>query len=79
MIVKIELSQNKELKRKLELYYRMYLDYNTNYLISVLNTDKDWNKRKANEYLNKIVSIQSLLNRGVEVWIINIMIFISGI
>ena len=66
MIVKIELSQNKELKRKLELYYRMYLDYNTNYLISVLNTDKDWNKRRAVEYLNKIVAIQSLLNRGVE-------------
>lgn len=64
MIVRIELSQNKELKRKLELYYRMYLDYNTNYLISVLNTDKDWNKRKANEYLNKIVAIQSLLQRG---------------
>ncbi len=64
MIVKIEISQNKELKRKLELYYSMYLDYNTNYLISVLNTDKDWNKRKASEYLNKIVAIQSLLNRG---------------
>lgn len=66
MIVKIELSQNKELKRKLELYYKMYLEYNTNYLISILQTDKDWNKRKANEYLNKIISIQSLLNRGVE-------------
>lgn len=65
MIVKIELSQNKELKRKMELYYQLYLDYNTNYLISVLNTDKDWNKRKASEYLNKIVAIQSLLQRGV--------------
>lgn len=64
MIIKIELSQNKELKRKLELYYKMYLEYNTNYLISVLNTDRDWNKRKANEYLNKIVAIQSLLQRG---------------
>ena len=48
MIVKIEISQNKELKRKMELYYKMYIDYNTNYLISVLTTDKDWNKRKAN-------------------------------
>lgn len=66
MIVKIELSQRKELKHKLELYYNLYLEYNTNYLISVLNTDKDWNKRKASEYLNKIVAIQSLLNRGVE-------------
>lgn len=64
MIVKIEISQNKELKRKLELYYSMYLDYNTSYLVSVLNTDKDWYKRKANQYLNKIVAIQSLLNRG---------------
>lgn len=64
MIVRIELSQNKELKRKLELYYKMYLEYNTNYLISILNTDKDWNKRRASEYLNKIVAIQSLLNRG---------------
>ena len=66
MIIKIELSQNKELKRKLELYYKMYVEYNTNYLISILQTDKDWNKRKAGEYLNKIVAIQSLLNRGVE-------------
>lgn len=66
MIVKIELSQNKELKRKLELYYKMYVEYNTNYLISILQTDKDWNKRRAVEYLNKIVAIQSLLNRGVE-------------
>lgn len=65
MIVKIELSQNKELKRKLELYYKMYLEYNTNYLISILQTDKNWNKRRAVEYLNKIVAIQSLLNRGV--------------
>lgn len=64
MIVRIELSQNKELKRKLELYYQLYLDYNTNYLVSVLNTDKDWYKRKANQYLNKIVAIQSLLQRG---------------
>lgn len=65
MIVRIELSQNKELKRKLELYYQLYLDYNTNYLISVLNTDKERNKRIASEYLNKIVAIQSLLQRGV--------------
>lgn len=64
MIVKIELSQNKELKRKLELYYKMYLEYNTNYLISILQTDKNWNKRRASEYLNKIVAIQSLLQRG---------------
>lgn len=79
MIVKIEISQNKELKRKLELYYSMYLDYNTSYLISVLNTDKDWNKRKANEYLNKIVAIQSLLQRGAIKWVIIIMTSISGI
>ena len=79
MIVKIEISQNKELKRKLELYYSMYLDYNTSYLVSVLNTDKDWYKRKANEYLNKIIAIQSLLQRGEIEWVITIMIFISGI
>lgn len=64
MVIRIELSQNKELKRKLELYYKMYLEYNTNYLISILQTDKDWNKKKAVEYLNKIVAIQSLLQRG---------------
>lgn len=65
MKIEINLDVNAVLKHKIELYYSMYLDYNTNYLISVLNTDKDWNKRKANEYLNKIVAIQSLLNRGV--------------
>lgn len=79
MKIEINLDVNAVLKHKIELYYSLYLDYNANYLISVLNTDKDWNKRKASEYLNKIVAIQSLLNRGVEAWIIAIMIFISGI
>lgn len=62
MKIEIELNISNELQRKLRLYYLLYQEECASYLISI--TDKQRHQRNANEYLNKIIAIQSLLEKG---------------
>lgn len=62
MIINIEINTDKALQAKLKLCYKMYLEYNQEYLISI--TNKRYYYQRANEYFNKIIVIQSLLKKG---------------
>lgn len=61
MQITIEINLSKQLQSDLKFNYSMYEIYTARYLTSILNSDKEFYKKQANNTLNKIIAIQSLL------------------